>query len=85
MVAYMGCFAGRRESDDLARLATLVRLEVMSGCVEARRSCRGLGPLARWVIVCASKSCSRLATRVDRGSGLESMRVSERKYSGESV
>ncbi len=48
----------------------------MSGCLEAGRSCSGVGPLGRLVSVFASKPFQRQTMRVDRGSGLESVRVS---------
>jgi hypothetical protein len=51
----------------------------MSGCLEVKRSCRGVGALGRLVSVFASKLCQRLAIGVDRGSGLERFCVSESK------
>ena len=50
------------------------------------RSCRGVGPLGRLLNEStASKTCQRLAMRVDRGSGLESVSVIESGCSGESA
>jgi len=55
----------------------------MSSCLEVNRSCRGVGPLGRSVTMFASKFCQGLAIGVDRGSCLESFRVSESEWSRE--
>lgn len=78
-------FVGGVCISDLARLATLAKLVVISGWLEAMRSCSGVGPLGRLLNESASKTCQRLAIRVDRGSGLESVSVSESRCSGESA
>jgi hypothetical protein len=62
----MGYFVGGVGFCDLARLATLVRLVVMPSCLEALRSCTGVGSLGRLCIELTSKPCQRLAIRVDR-------------------
>jgi len=73
MLTRMGCFVGGVGFCDLVRLATLAKLVVMFGCLEALRYCSGVGPLGRSFIEFASKPCQRFAIRVDRGSGLESV------------
>ncbi len=47
MVTCIGCFAWEMWSNDLARLATLAKLVVMDGCLDAKRSCSRVGPLGR--------------------------------------
>ncbi len=47
MLTCMVCFVGGVCISDLARLATLAKLVVVSGCLEAMRSCSGVGPLGR--------------------------------------
>ena len=85
MLTCMGCFVGGVGFSDLAHLAILAKLVVMSGCLEALRSCSGMSPLGRLVIEFASNACQWLAIRVDRGSNLESISVSETRCSGESA
>ena len=55
---------------------------IMSDCLEAMRSCSGVGLLGRLLNESANKACQRLAIWVDRGSGLESVSVSESSLSG---
>jgi len=85
MLTYMGCFVGEVSFCDLARLAILAKLVFMFGCLEALRSCSGVGPLGKLVIEFVSKACHRLAIRMGRGSDLESVNVSEITCSGESA
>jgi len=85
MLTCMSCFAGGRGSDALARFATPAKLVVMYGCLEARRSYINVGPLGGLLIELASKPCQRLAIEVYRGSGLESVSVSESICSGKSA
>ena len=54
----------------------------MHGCLEALRTCSGVGPLGKLFIEFASKTYQRLAIRVDRGSDLESDIVSKGRCSG---
>ena len=77
MLTCMGCFVGEVCISDLVRLATLAKLVVMSGCLEAMRSCSGVSPLGRLLNEYASNTCQRLAIRVDRGLDLESVSVSK--------
>jgi hypothetical protein len=51
------CFAGGVSFFDLARLATLTKLVIVSRCLEALRSFSGVGPLGRLFIEFAHKSC----------------------------
>jgi hypothetical protein len=85
MLTCMGCFYGEVCISDLFRLATLAKLVIMSGCLEAMRSYNEVGPLDRLLNEPANKTCQRLVVRVDRGSGLESDSVSESRCSGEST
>ena len=85
MLTCMGCFVGGVGFCRMACLATPAKLLVLFGCLEARRSCSGARPLGRLFIELANISCQRLAIRVDRGSCLESVSVSESRCSGESV
>ena len=85
MLTCVGYFSGGVGSGDQARLATNANLVVMFGYLEAKRSSRGVGPLGRLFIEFASKPCQRLAIRVDRGLGLESVSESESRCSGESA
>ena len=85
MLMFEGYFVGGVGFSDLARLSILAKLVVMFGCLEVVRSCSGVGPLGRLVKDFPSKACQRFAMRVDRGSGLESVSVSESRCSGESA
>ena len=81
----IGCFVGGMESDDFARFGTLVKLVVMFGCLDISRSCSGVGPLRKLVLVFTNKPCHRLAIGLGRWSGLESVSVSEMNCLGEST
>jgi hypothetical protein len=85
LLTCMCCFACGVGSGDLAHLNTLVKIVVVSCCLDARRSCSGVGPLGRLFIGFPSNPCQRLAIRVDRGSGLESVSVGESRCSGDRV
>ena len=86
MLTFMDCFVGEVGCCDIARLATYAKLVVMSGCLDAVRSCSGVGPLGRLFTEFSSKHCrQRLAIMVNSDSGLESVSVSESRCSGELV
>ena len=70
MLLGMRCFVGGVGISDLARLAILAKLVVMYGCLEAMRSCSGVGPLGRLLNESTSKTYQRLARRADRGLDL---------------
>jgi hypothetical protein len=85
MLTCMVCLIGVMWSDDLARLGIPMKQEVIYGCLEARRGCSGVGPMDRSASVFTSKPCHQLAMRVERRSGLESVRVSKSKCLGVSA
>ena len=86
MLTCMRCFAGGVGFCDLYGLAILAKLVVMFGYLEAPRSCSRVGPLGRLVVEFASKACQQLlAIKVDRGSDLDSVSVSESRCSRESA
>ena len=61
MLTCMDCFVGGVCISDLTRLAALVKLVVMPGCLEAMRSNSGVSPFGRLLNESASTTCQRLA------------------------
>jgi hypothetical protein len=82
MVTRMGCIVGDVKSADLPRSAVLSRQVVMTGCLGARRSCSGEVPGSRIARVFSSRPCQRLAMKVARGYGLDSVSVRAVRCSG---
>jgi hypothetical protein len=57
MATCIGCFGDVMWSNDLTGLVSASKQQVMSGCLEVRKSCRGVGPLGRLTVVLTSKPC----------------------------
>jgi hypothetical protein len=84
MVTCMGFIVGVMCIVLLVPLAVPSRQVVnISGCLEAKKSCSGVGLGSRIAREFDSTSCQRLVTTVDRGSGLNSVSVRAVRCSGE--
>jgi hypothetical protein len=86
MVTCMGCLiVGIVCSINLTRSAVFSKQVVMSSCLEAERSCNGVGHGDRMSRLLANSPSQWLARNVARGSSLESVSVRRRKCSGKSA
>ena len=87
MLTFMGCFIVVVVcSVSLVRSAVIFSKQVVvSNCLEAERSCRGVGLGYSVSRVLANSLNQRLARSLARGFGLEIVSVRERKCSGEST